>query len=98
MIARFLEEGVDAAALDRLKLQVHAQEIYARDDLQGLARRYGTALTSGLTVADVEAWPDILDAVTEEDIMDAARALFDPRRSVTGYLRAPEGATPEVTQ
>jgi zinc protease len=90
MIARFLDEGVDAAALERLKLQVRAQEIYARDDLQGLARRYGVALTSGLTVEDVEAWPAVLDSVTEDDIMAAARALFEPRRSVTGYLRAPE--------
>ncbi|MEE4120384.1 MAG: pitrilysin family protein [Paracoccaceae bacterium] len=90
MIARFLEESVDDAALERLKMQVRAQEIYARDDLQGLARRYGVALTSGLTVEDVEAWPRVLDSVTEDDIMAAARALFDPRRSVTGYLRAPE--------
>ena len=110
MIARFLEEGVDDAALERLRMQVRAQEIYARDDLQGLARRYGVALTSGLTVEDVEAWPSVLDSVTEDDIMAAARALFDPRRSVTGYLRAPEtdetaeiapvsgASSPEVTQ
>jgi len=100
MIARFLEEGVDAEALERLKLQLRAEEVYARDNLQGLARRYGAALTSGLTVADVEAWPDILDAVTQEDIMAAARSLFDARRSVTGYLRAPDStdAAPQVTQ
>jgi len=30
--------------------------------------------------------------------MEAARALFDKRRSVTGFLRAPEGAAEEVTQ
>ncbi len=98
MIARFLEEGGDAEALERLKLRVRADEIYARDNLQGLARRYGAALTSGLTVQDVEDWPRVLDAVTEDDIMEAARALFDKRRSITGYLSAPQGAAEEVTQ
>ncbi|MEM9248152.1 MAG: pitrilysin family protein [Pseudomonadota bacterium] len=100
MIARFLEDGIDTDALARLKTQVRAQEIYARDNLQGLARRYGAALTSGLTVADVDAWPDILDAVTPEDIMAAAAQIFEPRRSVTAYLRTSptETAAQEVSQ
>lgn len=99
MIDRFLEEGVDAAALERLKKQVRAQEIYALDDLQGLARRYGTALTSGLTVEDVQAWPDLLQSITEDEILAAARSIFEPTRSVTGYLTAPDiEADDEVTQ
>jgi len=100
MIARFLEEGVDEAALERLKTQIRAQEIYERDNLQGLARRYGAALTSGLTVQDVQDWPRILEAVTPEDIMAAAARVFDPRTSVTGYLRAepPADAILEVSQ
>ncbi len=100
MIARFLEDGVDEAALARLKTQIRAQEIYARDSLQGLARRYGAALTSGLTVEDVQAWPEILDAVTPEDIMAAARKIFEPRHSVTAFLRAApvETASQEVSQ
>ncbi|MEM1428174.1 MAG: pitrilysin family protein [Pseudomonadota bacterium] len=92
MIARFLEEGVDEAALTRLKTQIRAQEIYERDNLQGLARRYGAALTSGLTVQDVEDWPRILEAVTAEDIMAAAERIFDPNASVTGYLRSAPAA------
>ena len=55
-----------------------------------LANRYGRALTQGLTVEDVQAWPDILEAVTEEDIMTAARELFESDNSVTGWLTAPE--------
>ena len=70
--------------------------IYAEDDIDGLARRYGEALTTGLTVEDVEAWPDILAAVTEEDVMAAARQVFDRRRAVTGWLMR-EG-TDEVMQ
>ncbi|MEM9010020.1 MAG: pitrilysin family protein [Pseudomonadota bacterium] len=100
-IAAFLEEGPDPEHLERIKTQLRAGEIFARDDQGRLARRYGVALTAGLTVEDVEAWPDILDAVTAEDVMKAAENVFDIRRSVTGWLLtedAVDGATGEVTQ
>lgn len=94
VLADFMAEGVNAEHLARLKAQARASEIYARDSVQGLARRYGEALTSGLTVADVEAWPDIIQSVTADDIMAAAEMLFDKRRSVTGWLmRADKEAT-----
>ncbi|MFZ7092139.1 M16 family metallopeptidase [Primorskyibacter sp. 2E233] len=95
-IAEFMQEGVDADALARIKFQLKAQQIYERDNVQQLARKYGGALTSGLTIEDVQAWPDVLQAVTEEDILQAAREVFDRKKSVTGYLMdAEEG---EVTQ
>lgn len=91
VITEFLKTGVDAAHLARIKTQIAASEIYARDSQQGTARRYGEGLTSGLTVADIEAWPAILQSVTAEDILAAANSVFDRRKSVTGWLaRAPE--------
>ena len=87
-LARFLEEGVDPDQLERIRVQLRAAEIYARDDVGGLARRYGAALTQGLTVEDVQAWPDILDAVTAEDIMAAANAVLDRDYAVTAYVVA----------
>lgn len=89
-LAKFLQEGVDAEQLERIKLQIRASEIYARDDVDRIANRYGQALTSGLTIEDVKAWPEILDAVTAEDIQQAARDLFDKRASVTGWLMREE--------
>ena len=97
-LAEFLDEGVDADDFSRIKAQIRAEQIYARDDTNRLARRYGEALTSGLTVADVQAWPDVLQAVTEEDVMAAARAIFDRRRAVTGWLTRPETENAEVGQ
>ena len=90
VVAEFIEEGVDQDQLDRIKFQLKAQQIYARDSANQLARRYGGALTSGLTVEDVQAWPDILQAVTGEDIIAAAQEVFDRKKSVTGYLMGPE--------
>lgn len=86
VLADFLETGVDAEQFARVKTQIRAAMIFAEDDVGGLARRYGEALTTGLTVADVEAWPAILDAVTEADVLAAAAEVFDRRRSVTGWM------------
>jgi zinc protease len=90
VLTGFLETGPDPEHLERIKSQLRAQEIYERDDVTALAQRYGRALTQGLTVADVQAWPDILQEITDEEIMDAARNVLDRERSVTGYLMAPE--------
>jgi len=85
-----LENGVEPERLARSKRQILASQIYAMDSQSGLARRYGAALTSGLTLADVEAWPQALQAVTAADILAAAQELFDINASVTGYLTGPE--------
>ena len=91
-VAEFIEEGVDPVQLDRIKQQIRASLIYADDDVGALARRYGAGLTQGLTVEDIEAWPGILDAVTEEDIIAAAELIFDRDKAVTGWLTGVEQA------
>lgn len=87
-IAQFLKVGVDPVALDRMKTQIRAEQIYANDNTSALANLYGGALAIGLTVADVQAWPDVLQAVTAEDVMAAAQEVLDRRTAVTGYLEA----------
>ncbi|ETX13853.1 zinc protease [Roseivivax halodurans JCM 10272] len=96
VLSEFVEDGVDPEQLERIKFQIRAQQIYALDNSDGIAQRYGSALTSGLTVEDVQDWPEILDAVTEEDILAAAEGLFDRDHSITGYLTGAEtqGQTP----
>ena len=91
-LAAFLETGPDPDDLARIKTQIRAADIYARDDADGLARRYGEALANGLTIDDVRQWPEILGAVTADDIMAAARLVLDRRKSVTGYLQREEAA------
>lgn len=93
-LAAFIETGVQSDQLDRIKMQLRASQIYARDNVERLANRYGRALSSGLTVADIQEWPEILQSVSEEEIVEAARAVLDKRRSVTGWLMSEE----EVTQ
>ena len=91
VIAKFLQDGVEPEAFARIKTQIAAQNIYARDDVDGLARKYGEALVIGLTIKDVQDWPDILAAVTPDDVMAAANEVFDKRHAVTGWLMTDEG-------
>jgi len=93
-LAAFIEAGVDEEQLDRIKMKLRASQIYARDNVDGIANRYGRALTSGLTIEDVQAWPEILQAVTGDDIIAAAREVLRPETSVTGWLMRDD----EVTQ
>jgi zinc protease len=96
VIADFLKTGPDPAALERIRTQVRAADIYARDDVNALARRYGEGLSIGLSITDIEGWDDALSAVTEADIMAAATKVFDRRNAVTGWLTHPDlQETPE---
>jgi zinc protease len=46
----------------------------------------GRALTTGRTVAEVEAWPNRISSVTVESVNAAARYVLRGRRSVTAIL------------
>jgi zinc protease len=72
--------------LERVKTQLIAEAIYAQDNQATLARWYGGALTSGLSIDDIRSWPDRIRAVTAEQIRSAAQKWLDKKRSVTGYL------------
>lgn len=97
VLAEFLDQGPDSAALERIRTQVRAGEIYARDDVETLARRYGEGLSVGLTMTDIEGWDEALSAVTEDDIMAAARKVLDRRNAVTGRLTLPATAPADAT-
>ncbi len=91
-IAQFIDEGVDPEQFARIKMQLRSARIYGEDNIQSLAQQYGAALTSGLTVADIDAWPDLLQSITEQDVIDAAREIFDRKKAVTGWtMPAKEG-------
>ncbi|WP_339108714.1 pitrilysin family protein [Thioclava sp. GXIMD4216] len=88
-LADFMANGIDPDQFARIKTQIHASQIYTEDNVQGLAQRYGTALASGFSVEDVQNWPKVLEAVTPEDVMAAAKDVLNKRNAVTGYLEKP---------
>ncbi len=54
--------------------------------MRGAASAIGAALVIGRSLADVEAWPERIAAVTRAQVEDVARRVLDVRRSVTGIL------------
>ncbi|MEM8555055.1 MAG: pitrilysin family protein, partial [Pseudomonadota bacterium] len=99
-LAQFLAEPIDVDRMESIKRRFRASEIYARDNVDGVARRYGEALTAGLTVDDIKAWPEIVESLTPEDVKAAAELVFNIRQSVTAYMTppAPVQTAEEVTQ
>lgn len=89
VLATLAAEGPTEDELARARAGIAASEVYAQDSGAGLARRYGAALAVGLTVADIEQWPQLLKAVTAEDVRRVA-GLLRREASVTGWLMAPE--------
>ena len=83
---RIAQHPIRAEDLERVKTQLIAEAIYAQDNQATLARWYGGALTTGLSIEDIRSWPDRIRAVTAEQVRDAARKWLDKKRSVTGYL------------
>jgi zinc protease len=86
VIADVAQNAVRAEDLERVKTQLIAEAIYAQDNQATLARWYGAALTSGLSIDDVRSWPDRIRAVTSDQVRAAAQKWLDKNRSVTGYL------------
>lgn len=89
-IAEFIKEGVDEDQFARIKMQVRADLIYQQDNVQALANEYGAALTQGLTIEDVKDWPQVLQDVTAQEVIEAAHLLLDKKRAVTGWLTNPD--------
>ncbi len=86
VIADIVENPIRAEDLERVKTQLIADAIYAQDNQATLARWYGGALTTGLSIEDIRSWPDRIRAVTAEQVRAAAQKWLDKKRSVTGYL------------
>ena len=91
-VAKVLADGVTASELARTRQRLVAEAVYARDSLGGAARVFGSALTCGEAVGDVEAWPARIAAVTLEQVHSAARYVFRPEQSVTALLLPAEAA------
>ena len=85
-IARIVADGVTEDELEKAKKRFVRSMIFARDEQSGMARIYGSTLTTGGTVEDIESWPERIRAVTADKVKAAAARWLDERRSVAGYL------------
>jgi zinc protease len=86
VLADIAQNGVRSEDLERVKTQLIAETVYAQDNQATLARWYGGAMTTGLSIEDIRNWPERIRAVTAEQVRDVVQKWFDKNRSVTGYL------------
>ena len=85
-LRRVLASGVTEDEVARAKKRMISSAIYTRDSLRSAPNIIGRALMTGSTVADVEAWPERIEAVTAAEVTAAARAVIAEERSVTAVL------------
>lgn len=86
VIEDMCEQLVEPDELTRAKTRLIADTVYSQDSQVTLARVYGISLTTGSSIEDVQNWPDRIEAVTAENIREAARKWLQRKRSVTGFL------------
>ena len=90
-LAKLVDDGVTAAEVERAQNQLLAAAIYSQDSLQSGPRIYGGVLGIGGTVADIDAWPERIAAVTPAAVVAAARQVWRPDGLVTSLLAPQEG-------
>lgn len=93
-VARIIKDGVTEDELEKARNRFLKSVIFARDSQTGMARIYGSTLSTGQTIKDIEEWPDRIKAVKVQDIQDVAKRYLVDSRSVTSYLM-PEAGTPD---
>jgi zinc protease len=74
-----------AAALARAKTQLIAATTYRRDSQFAMASAYGQALAIGMTVDDVEQWPERIGQISAAAVKQAAAGL-SRKNAVSAYL------------
>jgi len=98
VIAELRAKGVTQAELDRARASHIAEFVYDSDSISRMARQYGWRLSAGMTVEDVEEWPERLKQVTVDDIRAVARKYLVENNSVTGILTPAHEYTSSIDQ
>ena len=96
-ITKVQNDGVTAQELTDAKQQLIDSAVYARDSLSGPAMIIGQNVATGSTLNDIETWPEMIEAVTVQNIQRVAKKYLDTqnpwlRPAITGYLY------PEMTE
>ena len=85
-IARIAREGVAEAELEAAKNRLIRSVIFARDRQGSMANIYGSTLTTGGTVRDVQEWPERVRKVAATEVKAAASRYLVLAHAVSGYL------------
>jgi zinc protease len=93
VLAQALKDGLTADEVARAEKRLVTSELYAQDGLDEPIEIIGRTLCTGGTLADLDAWPDRIKAVTLEQVMAAAHAVLEGKPSVTALLLPADAAS-----
>ncbi len=83
---KVLADGISAEEVARAKNRLEAQLVYAKDSPTNAARSVGALLAVGLTLDEIESWPERMAEVTAEQVNAAAKRVFNEAPNGTGVL------------
>ncbi len=75
-----------AEEFERARTRLVAAHTYEQDSQYALAMDYGSSLIVGMTIADVEDWPNRVAKVTPEDVHRSASEYLIKKEAVTGRV------------
>ena len=91
IIGAMLRATPEEGEFIRAKTRLVAEYTYQHDNQYLMAQDYGTALSIGLTIEDVEDWPNRIRAVQAADVRKAAQTYLVKEESVTGRMSPKTG-------
>lgn len=98
VVRGLIRDGVTHEEMVRAKQRMLADVVYARDSLSTGARVLGEALAIGLSIEDVETWPERIQSVTKAQVDAVARKILDGDHSVTAVLLSAKTPTAAANQ
>ena len=87
-IELILERGVTKDEVQRSVRALLSSAVFARDSVSAAPNIIGRALTTGQTIADIEAWPERIKEVKVRDVLASAKKVLRLSNSVTGILKS----------
>ncbi len=93
-LAKLRTAPISDAEMLRAKTLLKAESVYARDSLTSMARIMGTIRLCGLDRDYFSHWNEMIEAVTKEQVMQAAKDTLVETQSVTAFLLPEEADKP----
>lgn len=97
-LEKVLKEGVTDDELELAKKSLLAEQIYEHEGLQNLSTLVGALAVLNVEPEFVSTLPDRINAVTTDEIQEAAQKVIKPENSVSGELKNDPNAKPEESR
>ena len=81
-----VNEGVTEEEVEVSKMRLKSEIIYAKDSPIQVAQTIGSLLSVGMSLEDIESWPNRISEVRVEQVNEIARRIFTDSGNATGIL------------